>query len=339
MPKRMCCSAQCHDFMHENPLREWSCMWEPTNDEEIVQVQTVPASSQPCSTIADSCVSASSSEGRTTAQSSRIFSDKLRSLTLSSRQCTQRAVQRLMHHIRGLCEESALGAEDRASINMDSLVSSMWPQAEFEGLEKDFFCKHRYRLVADAEEQAMDALRPDERQILVIILSVKDGICEALHLMGFSELQESHLEDRASTTPTYEWRLRRFRDTGAQHASWLHLDWSMAEVETPIRPAASSPWTNVDVDTHQRKAAAKNQFVVDVDSLRDEACSIPEGVAAVPNRWSRRAGQAPPVAGCRTSATQDRRPCNAPTPLYSISSRTSRSSLCESPRSHISFTA
>jgi len=154
-----------------------------------------------------------------------------------------------MNHIRGLCEESALGAEDRTSINMDMLISSMWPQAEFEGLEKDYFCKHRYKTVADVEEQAMDGLCPEERQILVIILSVKDDICEALHLMGFSELQEAHLHQQPSAKPTYGWRLRRFCDSGAQHATWLHLNWSMVEIERPRRPVANSP-SAVHVDTN-----------------------------------------------------------------------------------------
>jgi len=147
----------------------------------------------------------------------------------------------------GLCEASALDAEDRTSINMDMLISSMWPHAEFEGLEKDYFCKHRYKRVADAEEQAMDSLSPKERQILVIILSVKDDICEALHVMGFSELQEAHLHQQPSANPTYEWRMRRFCDSGDQHATRLYVNWSMIEFERILEPIENR---RLDVDGH-----------------------------------------------------------------------------------------
>merc|ERR1712156_1395167 len=102
----------------------------------------------------------------------------------------------------------------------------------------------------------MDGLCPEERQILVIILSVKDDLCEALHLMGFSKLQEAHLHLHAN--PTYEWRLRRFCDSGAQHATRLYLNWSVAEFERPLAPTANR---RLDLGVH---------------TYRGETCSLPE---------------------------------------------------------------
>lgn len=270
---------------------------EPADDEEIVQVKTIPMNTGRRSKFAEVLyASASSSSECKETHSCRSFSNKLKSLTLSSRQCTQRAVQRLMVPIRKLCEESALGAEDSASINMDTLVSSIWPQAEFEGIDKDHFCNLRYNLLANVEEQAMNGLCPEERQTLIIILSVKDGVCEALRLMGFSELQETHLHHQTSANPTYEWRIRRFCDSGLQHATQLIVNWSMVEFESPRSLVASNPVV-VDYDRHWREVSRMDK-------------------------------------GSDPRNTQARRPCDGLSHLYSSSSRSGGSG---SPRSHISF--
>jgi len=158
-----------------------------------------------------------------------VFSEKLRSMTLSSRQATQNAVERVMARIRAICEESALHEEDGASINLDSLVMFVWPDAFFEDLEKSSFCKRRYHSVTTAHNRLIDTLDAEERERLVIILSLKDKVSSELRSMGFIEHNELQSGGCFESASTYQWRLRRFCESGPGCASWLNLKWSVAE--------------------------------------------------------------------------------------------------------------
>jgi len=164
-------------------------------------------------------------------QSRCIFSERLRSITLNSRQSIQNGVERIIARIKAICEESAMAAEDRSSINLDALVDFVWPQPTFEGYDKDFFCKYRYTQVTSEEERLADTLDSSERESLVIILSLKEGICEELHKMGFHE--KLQVQGCSAKSPSYEWQIRRFCDSGTDFISWLHLKWSVAEAVGP----------------------------------------------------------------------------------------------------------
>lgn len=156
------------------------------------------------------------------------FSETLRSMTLNSRQATQNAVEKFMARITTICETSALDEEDGASINLDALVDFVWPDVFFEGLEKNLFCRRRYNSVTTAHDRLMDTLDPAERERLVIILSLKDRISHELQKLGFVELHELQAAGCMERT-SYELQLRRFNDSGPGRASWLHLNWSVAE--------------------------------------------------------------------------------------------------------------
>lgn len=158
-----------------------------------------------------------------------IFSERLRSITLNSRQAIQNAVERIIARIKAICEESAMAAEDRTSINLDALVDFVWPQPTFEGFEKELFCKYRYTQVTSEEERLADTLESSERESLVIILSLKEGICEELRKMGFHEKKDLQVQRSSTKSPSYHWQIRRFCDSGTEFVSWLHLKWSVAE--------------------------------------------------------------------------------------------------------------
>lgn len=162
-----------------------------------------------------------------------VSSEKLRSITLNSRQATQNAVERILSRIMAVCIDSAMAEEDGKSINMDALITFVWPQAVFEGFEKDLFCKHRYKHVTTAQQRLTDTLDPAARERLVIILSLKERIGEELRNMGFSELHDGQVREGTQRSSSYKWQIRRLCDSGPDSASWLHLKWSVAEVGFP----------------------------------------------------------------------------------------------------------
>jgi len=150
-------------------------------------------------------------------------------MTLNSRQATQNAVERFMARIMALCEVSALDEEDGTSINLDALVDFVWPDVFFEGLEKDLFCRRRYNSVTTAHDRLIDTLDPAERERLVIILSLKDRISNELQKLGFVKHHEPQAGGCSERTSSYQWQLRRFCDSEPGRASWLRLNWSVAE--------------------------------------------------------------------------------------------------------------
>jgi len=158
-----------------------------------------------------------------------VSSEKLRSITLNSRQATQNAVERIMARMMAVCIDSAMAEEDGKSINMDALITFVWPQPVFEGFEKDLFCKHRYRHVTTAQQRLTDTLDPSARERLVIVLSLKEKIGEELRKMGFIELDGHQAREGIERVSSYTWQIRSFCDSGPDCASWLHLRWSVVE--------------------------------------------------------------------------------------------------------------
>lgn len=171
----------------------------------------------------------------TSVQASAFFvsSEKLRSITLNSRQASQNAVERIMSRIMAVCIDSARAEEDGKSINMDTLITFVWPQAVFEGFEKGIFCKHRYRHVTTAQQRLTDTLDAAARERLVIILSLKERVGEELRRLGFSELHDGQVQEGTQRSSSYKWQIRRLCDSGPDSASWLHLKWSVPEVGLP----------------------------------------------------------------------------------------------------------
>jgi len=154
-------------------------------------------------------------------------------LSLTSRQVTQKAVKKIMAGIMTICEESAMLGEDGTSIDLDDLINCIWPETMFEGFEKHLFCIHHYNQVTTVQERLLDTLGLVEWETLVIILSLKQGICGVLQGMGFEKSRKLQPQGCLGKSPSYEWQIRRFCSSGADFTSWLHLKWPVAQVEEP----------------------------------------------------------------------------------------------------------
>lgn len=149
----------------------------------------------------------------------------------SSKQVIQEAVKKIVAGIMAIYAESAVAGEDGKSINLDALINCMWPETMFEGFERHLFCEHQYNQVTTAQERLVDTLDVAERERLVIILSLKEGICEALESMGFDGLRKLHQQGCIGKSPSYEWQIRRPCSSGANFTSWLHLKRPVAEAD------------------------------------------------------------------------------------------------------------
>mmetsp|Transcript_107357 Transcript_107357/g.213119 ORF Transcript_107357/g.213119 Transcript_107357/m.213119 type:complete len:277 (-) Transcript_107357:177-1007(-) len=164
-------------------------------------------------------------------------------ILFSSKDVIKKAVKRIMDGIMVIREESVMAGENGSSINLDTLINRMWPETMFEGFERHLFCEHQYNQVTTAQERLVDTLDVAEQERLVIVLSLKEGICEELESMGFNGLRKVQLQGCIGNSPSYEWQIRRPCSSGSNSTSWLHLKWPVAE--------AGEPPTVVDVDGFQ----------------------------------------------------------------------------------------